>query len=471
MNRTIKFWILIAVLISACNVGDRYARNEKELNMPESYRTEKHELTADTVMLDWKTFFKDPVLLGLIDKALNKNNEIGIALMSMQQLELSYKQSKLGLLPTLDLTAGASRTWLSKNSLNGSLSEEFLGTSYLDDYSATVKLSWEVDIWGKAKKQKEGALASYMGQKENMTALKTRIVVQVAQAYYNLISLDEQLKIAQKNVELSDSTLVMIRMQYASSLVNSLAVEQMEAQKKTAELLIPLANQNIEIQENALSILCGEYPNRIERSGNLESAMPETVFAQGVPANLLSRRPDVKAAEYAIVAANSKAGLAKAAMFPSISITPSIGSNSFRFNSWFDLPGSLIKNLGANLTQPIFQRKALKTDYQVAMLERDKKAMEYRQSVMIAVGEVSDALVRMKYTDERLVLLEQKSESLSKSVIDVLLLYKSGMATYLEVITAQNNALQNELEMIGVKKEKLNAITDLYRSVGGGTDL
>ncbi|MNJ85358.1 Outer membrane protein OprM precursor [compost metagenome] len=471
MNRTIKFWILIAVLISACNVGDRYARNEKELNMPESYRTEQHELTADTVMLDWKTFFKDPVLLGLIEKALNKNNEIGIALMSMQQLELSYKQSRLGLLPTMDLTAGASRTWLSKNSLNGSLSEEFLGTTYLDDYSATVKLSWEVDIWGKAKKQKEGALASYMGQKENMTALKTRIVVQVAQAYYNLISLDEQLKIAQKNVELSDSTLVMIRMQYASSLVNSLAVEQMEAQKKTAELLIPLANQNIEIQENALSILCGEYPNRVERSGNLELAMPETVFAQGVPANLLSRRPDVKAAEYAIVAANSKVGLAKAAMLPSISITPSIGSNSFRFNSWFDLPGSLIKNLGANLTQPIFQRKALKTDYQVAMLERDKKAMEYRQSVMIAVGEVSDALVRMKYTDERLVLLEQKGESLSKSVIDVLLLYKSGMATYLEVITAQNNALQNELDIISVKKEKLNAITDLYRSVGGGTDL
>lgn len=471
MNRTIKFWILIAGLISACNVGDRYVRNEKELNMPESYRTEQHELTADTVMLDWKTFFKDPVLLGLIEKALNKNNEIGVALMNMQQLELSYKQSKLGLLPELGLSIGGNRTWLSKNSLNGSLSEQFLGTSYLDDYSATVTLSWEIDIWGKAKKQKEGALASYMGQKENLTALKTRIVVQVAQAYYNLISLDEQLKIAQKNVELSDSTLVMIRMQYASSLVNSLAVEQMEAQKKTAELLIPLANQNIEIQENALSILCGEYPSRVERSGNLESAMPETVFAQGVPANLLSRRPDVKAAEYAIVAANSKAGLAKAAMLPSISITPSIGSNSYRFNSWFDLPGSLIKNVGANLTQPIFRRKELKTNHEVALLERDKKAVEYRQSVMIAVGEVSDALVRMKYTDERLVLLEQKAESLTKSVVDVLLLYKSGMATYLEVITAQNNALQNELEMISVKKEKLNAITDLYRSVGGGTDL
>src|SRR5690606_8258286 len=184
-----------------------------------------------------------------------------------------------------------------------------------------------------------------------------------------------------------------------------------------------------------------------------------------------SRRPDVKAAEYAIVAANSKAGLAKAAMLPSISITPSIGSNSYRFNSWFDLPGSLIKNVGANLTQPTFRRKELKTNHEVALLERDKMAVQYRQSVMIAVGEVSDALVRMKYTDERLVLLEQKAESLSKSVVDVMLLYKSGMATYLEVITAQNNALQNELEIISVKKEKLNAITDLYRSVGGGTDL
>lgn len=471
MNRTIKFWIILAVLISACNVGDRYVRNEQELNMPESYRTEQHELTADTVTLDWKTFFKDPVLLGLIEKALNKNNEIGVALLSMQQLELSYKQAKHALLPTLDLNVGANRTWLSKSSLNGSLSEQFLGTAYLDDYSATVKLAWEVDIWGKAKKQKEEALAAYMGQKENLTALKTRMVVQVAQAYYNLISLDEQLRIAQRNVELSDSTLTMIQMQYASSLVNSLAVEQMEAQKKTAELIIPLAKQNIAIQENALSILCGEYPSGVERGGSLESAMPETAFGLGVPANLLGRRPDVKAAEYAVVSANAKVGLAKAAMLPSISITPSIGANSYRFNSWFDLPGSLVKNLGGNLVQPIFQKRSLKTSYETAMLERDKKAMEYRQVVMTAVGEVSDALVRMNYCDERLELLSQKGVSLSKAVVDVLLLYKSGMATYLEVISAQNNALQNDLDIISVKKEKLNALTDLYRSVGGGTSL
>lgn len=469
MNRMIKMGVVLGMLLSACNVGDKYIRNE--LNVPESYRVENHELTADTVLLDWKAFFKDETLIGLIDTALKKNNDVSVALMNMQQLELSYKQAKLELLPALDLNMGASRTWLSKNSLNGSLSEQFLGTAYMDDYSATLRLSWEVDIWGKAKKQKTSALANFIAQKENLSALKTRIMVQVAQAYYNLISLDEQLKIAEQNVALSDSTLIMIRMQYASSLVNSLAVGQMEAQKKTAELLIPLAKQGIEIQENALSILCGTYPGKVARAGSFESAMPEEVFTHGVPANLLSRRPDVKAAEYAIVAANAKAGLAKAAMYPSISITPSIGANSFRFNSWFDLPGSLIKTVGANLVQPIFQKRSLKTNYQIAMLERDKRAVEFRQSVMIAVSEVSNALAQIKYADERLQLLEEKNVFLAKSVNDVSLLYKSGMATYLEVITAQNNALQNGLEIVNVKKEKLNAIADLYRSVGGGADL
>src|SRR5690606_9738677 len=159
---------------------------------------------------------------------------------------------------------------------------------------------------GKASMQKEEALANFFGQKENFSALKTRIIVQVIQSYYNLIALDEQLKIAQKNVQLSDSTLSMIRLQYNSALVSSLAVEQAEAQKKTAELLIPLAAQNIAIEENALSILCGDFPDKIQRSAVLDAAVIHQTFAAGVPAELLSRRPDVKAAEYAVVAANSR---------------------------------------------------------------------------------------------------------------------------------------------------------------------
>ena len=458
-----------ALLLASCAVGKKYTRQEMEL--PNDFRNNELVLTSDTLALSWREFVKDPDLTGLIEKALHKNTDVSVALLSMKQLELAYKQSKKGLLPTLDLNLGANRTWLSTNSLNGSLSDQFIGTPYMDDYNATLQLSWEADIWGKAKMQKEEALANFFGQKENLTALKTRIIVQVIQSYYNLLALDEQLQIAQKNVQLSDSTLSIIRLQYNSSLVSSLAVEQAEAQKKTAELLIPLAAQSIAIEENALSILCGDFPEQIQRSTNLDAAMIGQPFRTGVPAELLSHRPDVKAAEYAVVAATSRIGLAKAAMYPSISLTPSIGTNSFQFSRWFDLPGSIVKTVAGNITQPIFQKGALKTNYEIAVIERDKLAVQFKQSVMLAVSEVSDALSKIKHTEQRLQLIEAKSKSLAKATADAGLLYKSGMANYLEVITAQNNALQNDLEHISVKREKITALIDLYRALGGGNDL
>lgn len=339
----------MASLLMSCAVGKKYTRTD--LQIPETYK-ESMQVTGDTVILPWKTFFKDPKLIGLIDKALSRNNEVNVALKNIEQLDLIYKQAKLGLMPTLDLTAGANRSWASTNTLNGSLNEQFVGTKYMDDFSAALRLSWEVDIWGKAKMQKESAAAEYFGQKENLNAIKSRIVVQVAQAYYNLISLDEQLKIAEQNIELSDNTLKMMNLQFAAGQINSLAVQQSEAQKKTAELLIPLAKQNISIQENALSILCGEYPDKVEREGNLKTMIPENKLSEGLPAQLLSRRPDLKMAEFNVISLNSKTGLAKAAMYPSISLSPQIGVNSNKFSSWFDIPGSITKAIAANLAAP-----------------------------------------------------------------------------------------------------------------------
>lgn len=455
---------MAAVLVS-CTVGKPYARTE--LQVPESYK-ESVQVTGDTVVLPWKTFFKDPKLIGLIDKALTRNNEVYVALKNIEQLDLMYKQAKLSLLPTLDLNAGANRSWASKNTLNGSLNEQFVGTTHMDDFSANLRLAWEVDIWGKAKMQKESAAAEYFAQKENLNAVKSRIIVQVAQAYYNLISLDEQMKIAEQNIELSNNTLKMMDLQFKAGQINSLAVQQSEAQKKTAELLIPLAKQNISIQENALSILCGEYPAKIERSGDLKMMIPGNKLSEGLPAQLLSRRPDLKMAEFNVISLNSKTGLAKAAMYPSISLSPQIGVNSNKFSSWFDIPGSITKAIAANLAAPIFQKKQLKTAYETALIEQEKAAINFKQSVMTAVGEVSDAMAKSQGTSERLQLLEQRTAILDKGIGDALKLYKSGMATYLEVITAQNNKLQNDLEEINVTLERLNAEVDLYRSLGGG---
>lgn len=457
----------MASLMVSCAVGKKYTRTD--LQVPESYK-ESVQVTGDTVVLPWKTFFKDPKLIGLIDKALARNNEVNIALKNIEQLDLIYKQAKLSLMPTVDFSAGANRSWASKNSLNGSLNEQFLGTKYIDDFNATLRLSWEIDIWGKAKMQKESAAAEYFAQKENLNAIKSRIVVQVAQAYYNLIGLDEQLKIAEQNIELSNSTLTMMKLQFTAGQINSLAVQQSEAQKKTAELLIPLAKQNISIQENALSILCGEYPTKIEREGNLKGMIPENKLSEGLPAQLLSRRPDLKVAEYNVISLNAKTGLAKAAMYPSISLSPQIGVNSNKFNSWFDIPGSITKAIAANLVAPVFQKKQLKTTYKTALIEQEKAAINFRQAVMTAVAEVSDAMAKSKGSSERLLLLDQRTAILDKGINDALKLYKSGMATYLEVITAQNNKLQNDLEMINVSLERLNADVELYRALGGGAE-
>lgn len=222
------------------------------------------------------------------------------------------------------------------------------------------------------------------------------------------------------------------------------------------------------MQENALSILCGKFPNQVERSNSMHEYEMLAVFPSGLPAQLLSRRPDVKAAEYAVIVANANAGLAKAAMYPTISLTPSIGANSFEFNNWFDLPGSIVKSFAGNITQPIFRKKALKTAYEINVIEQQKLAQQFKQSVMNAVGEVSDAMVKIKYAEERLKLVEEKKASLEKANNYAALLYKSGMANYLEVIVAQNNKLQNDLEAVNIRLERLNAITDLYRALGGG---
>ncbi|WP_407509970.1 efflux transporter outer membrane subunit [Elizabethkingia anophelis] len=459
--------IAIGALVSSCSVAQKYTR--PELNIPVQYKSDI-SLTGDRVQLPWRTFFKDPQLIALIEKALHNNNDVAVALKTIDQLDLAMKQAKLSILPTAQATIGANRSYPSKNSMNGSMAEQFIGTKYIDDYTLNLGISWEADIWGKTKLRKDQSIADYFGQKENVVALKTRIIVQVAQAYYNLISLDQQLKIAYENVKLSEDILRMMRLQYNSGQVNSLAIEQAEAQKKTAELIIPLAKQNISIQESALSILCGEYPDSISRAESLKSVTPEEIYGSGVPAELLSRRPDLKAAEYAVISLNAKTGLAKTAMYPSISLSAQVGANAFKFNKWFDLPGSITKNLAANLTQPIFQKKELQTAYKTAVIEQEKAAIQFKQAVMTAVGEVSNAMANYKGSTERLNLLSKKGESLDKATKDATLLYKNGMATYLEVISAQSAKLQNELEQNTIELDRLNSMVELYRALGGATD-
>jgi multidrug efflux system outer membrane protein len=255
---------------------------------------------------------------------------------------------------------------------------------------------------------------------------------------------------------------------WQSGDTTSLGVQQATAQKQSTELLITQLEQNIAIQENALSILVGENPNKVDRTIEMsDTSLPQDISA-GLPAAMVSRRPDVRQQELVLLESNSLVGIAQANMYPSLKITANGGVNSFKIDNWFQIPASLFGSVLGGLTQPIFQKRQLKTDLNVAKIQREKNVLAFRQSVLNAVGEVSDALV----SNESLRVQEQKATeqvtTLKNGIKSAEMLYKGGMANYLEVITAQGNSLQAELNLASVKRQRLSSIVDLYRALGGG---
>jgi len=280
--------------------------------------------------------------------------------------------------------------------------------------------------------------------------------------------LDEQLTIARRNLELNDSTLGVVRMQFDAGEATALGVQQVEAQKLVASELIPQLEQNIILQENALSILTGTIPAAVARSTRLEQVVARDTLSAGVPAGLVSRRPDVRDSELALAIANANVGITKASLYPSLTITAQGGLNTFTASNWFNIPGSLFGLVAGGLTQPLFLRRKLRTQYELAKIDRERAVILFRQSVLVAVGEVSDALGRIAKLKEQQVVAAGRVRTLEEATTNASSLFRNGAASYLEVITAQSNVLQSELELASIKKGQLSAEVELYRSLGGG---
>jgi len=466
INQTILMLIVLA--ISACTISKDIETPKPAL--PANFRNAA--VTTDTnsiADMPWKSFFTDVVLQKLIDSAVVKNYDMQIAVKNIEASQLLFKQVKWNNVPEVALNVTANTQRPSDNSLTGlSLSQYGIGSRHIEDYSANVSLSWEADIWGKIHNQQRVALAAYLQTAEAKKAIQTNLVSTVAQGYYNLLMLDAQLNIAKANVRLNDSTLRIVNLQYDAGQVTLLAVQQTRAQQQAAAELIPQFEQNIAIQENALRILTGELPGEILRSSTLDQITFPRDLSAGVPSALVSRRPDVKSYELALITANANVGINKAALYPALRITASGGINSFMANNWFNIPASLFGIVGGSIGQPLFQHKQLKTAYQVSEVEREKTVLQFRQSVLNAVGEVSGALVQLEKLKAQQTLIANRVSTLQQATKNANLLFKNGMANYLEVITAQSNVLQSELELASVKRNELNAVSELYQSLGGG---
>ena len=482
MNTIIRYTGLILIsgclLLSSCKVGKDYVR--PELPTADTFRGVGTAADSATIAdIPWNDFFTDSMLMILIDSAIVNNYDMQTALKNIEIANQSLRQSRAAFLPEIDAQlGGTNHQWRSRD-FYGSPSSGWYdqeGQSdppenlflYQSQYFSSVGLSWELDIWGKLRRQKESALAGYLQTFEARKAIQTSLVAAIAEGYYNLLMLDAQLEVAQRNLKLNDSTLQIVKLQRDAGEVSSLAIQQTQSQMLVAASLIPQLEQEIAIQENTLRALTGQMPDSVYRSSALMDWRIQGTYDAGVPLQLLVNRPDVREAELALRAANADVGVAQAYRYPTLTIEASGGLNAMLPQNWFNIPGALFGGIISGVTQPIFAGRRLKTQHEIAKLERDKAEISFQQTVMDAVHEVTNALVMIEKLNEQYAISEQRVVTAQLGVKNANLLFKSGEATYLEVITAQSNALNSELDLVSIKQEQLNAKVTLYRALGGG---
>jgi NodT family efflux transporter outer membrane factor (OMF) lipoprotein len=461
---TIIPFLSLAVLVVSCKVGQNYHR--PNFALPSQFQSTVSADTNSIAKIGWKEFFTDTTLQTLIEKGIAYNLDLQVAIKRMEIANQEVKAARLSGLPDLNLLATGQVNYFSENGAIGLSNTS--GSDHTENYMAGAELSWDVNIWGKIRRQKEAALARYLGSYEAAKAVQTRLISDIVNGYYNLLMLDKQIEIVRRTLILNDSVLQITRLLKNAGDVTSLAVQQAESQELASALLIPQLEQDIALQENALQTLTGQFPGAIPRSNSLDAYEVTNNLTTGLPATILSLRPDVRASEMALVAANAQVGVSKANMYPALNITATGGVEAIKASNWFNVPNSLFGIATGTLVQPVFQRRMLRTQLQIAKIEREQAVATFKQSVVSAVGEVSSALMQIEKLSRQQRLAAQQVNTLHQAIGQAQFLFKSSLANYLEVITAQSNALQAELNLTSIQRQQLSAVANLYHSLGGG---
>jgi multidrug efflux system outer membrane protein len=471
MKKLFQFSQLIVVflllILLSCRTGKNYQRPSVQL--PEQFTQTGAATSTDTnsiADISWRNYFSDPVLRQLIDSGIARNYDLQYALRNISIAQSQVKQTNWLWIPQLH--AGMSGYYY-RNSDNGPAGiNSGAVNNHSTDWLASVNMSWEIDIWGKISRQQEGAMANYLQTYEAAKAVQTRLVADIAQGYFSLLMLDRQLSETRKTLTLTIDFVKLTRLLFDAGEVSYLAIQQAESQRLNTASLIPFIEQNIQIQENSLQLLTGNLAGSVHRDVSLSEIHFNDTLATGLPVAILNRRPDVRATELALVNANAQVGISQANMYPALTLTAGTGFESLKSSNWFNIPGSLFGLAGASLVQPILQGRQLKTQYEVAKQKREQAVIQFRQSVLTAGNEVSNALVQINKLNEQQMLVRQRTDTLSAAVTNSQLLFRNDMANYLEVIIAQQTALDAELSLAFIQRDELNARVELYRSLGGG---
>lgn len=441
-------------LLSSCGIYTKYQPAE---TTPDNLYGEEVAVddTTNFGNVNWRELFTDPQLQALIEQGLQNNTDLRSAQLQIEEAEAALMSAKLAFLPSFALSP------------QGTISS-FDGGKATKTYTLPVTASWELDIFGRLRNAKQQAKALYAQSKDYQQAVRTQLIAGIANVYYTLLMLDEQLAISQQTEEAWKETVASTRALMDAGLANEAATSQMEAAYYSVQTSILDLKEQINQVENSLALLLAETPRRYERGKLADQRLPEDV-AVGVPMQMLSNRPDVRAAERSLEQAFYATNQARAAFYPSIVLSGSAG--------WTNSAGSMIVNPGkflasavGSLTQPLFNKGQIMAQYRTAKAQQEEASLSFQQALLNAGSEVNDALVACQTSKAKTLLFEKQIQSLEKALESTSLLMEHGTTTYLEVLTARQSLLSAQLSQTANRFTEIQSVINLYQALGGGRE-
>ena len=460
MKKQILYMLCATALLSSCHIYKSYDRPE-DITASGLYRdpaADNDTLASDTTNfgnLPWREVFTDPQLQSLIEQGLKQNTDLLSAALNVKAAEASLMSARLAYAPSIGLSPQGTISSFDKNAATKT-------------YSLPVTASWQVDLFGQLLNSKRNAQVTLKQTKAYRQAVQTQVIANIANMYYTLLMLDRQLEITQATAEVLKRNAETVQALSERSTYTSAALAQSKAAYAQVVASIPDIEQSIRETENALSTFLGEAPHAIKRGVLEAQALPEELSA-GIPLQLLSNRPDVKAAEMSLASCYYNTNSARAAFYPSIVLSGSAG--------WTNSAGSMIVNPGkflasavGSLTQPLFNKGQIMAQYRIAKAQQEEASLSFQQALLNAGSEVNDALVACQTSKAKTLLFEKQIQSLEKALESTSLLMEHGTTTYLEVLTARQSLLSAQLSQTANRFTEIQSVINLYQALGGGRE-
>jgi multidrug efflux system outer membrane protein len=460
------------LLVTACSLPPSLVHRPENKITPASFNNSSQD-SVNTARLRWKEFFTDPYLVALIDTALRNNQEYNIILQDINMSRNEIRARKGEYLPFLHVGAGAGVEKVGRYTRPGAVEESTEiepGRPFpkaLPDYMVGVNASWELDIWKKLRNAKKAAAYRYLSTVEGRNFMVTNLVAEIANSYYELMALDNQLDILKQNIEIQTNALEIVKLEKQAAKVTELAVRKFEAevlknQSRQFDIL-----QAITVTENRINFLTGRFPRRVPRnSQTFTQLVPEVVHA-GIPSQLLQNRPDIKQAELELAAAKLDVKSARANFYPSLRITAGAGYQAFN-PQFLMMPVSMIYSIGGDLLAPVINRNAIKAYYYSATSRQIQDIYNYERTILNGYMEVANQLSNINNLQQSYDLKSKQVQALTESINISTRLFKSARADYMEVLMTQRDALESKFDLIETKMNQMNAMVNIYQALGGG---